>query len=57
MRKDLNKASEIPQASNEEKEFMLDAYNKLMAAEAEIKSGKTLDVEKSMKKIRKKFDV
>lgn len=40
-----------------EKMFMLDVYDKLMAAEEEIKSGKTLDADSSIKSIREKYDV
>ena len=35
-----------------EKMFMLDVYDKLMAAEEEIKTGKTLDADSSIKNIR-----
>jgi len=34
------------------KMFMLDVYDKLMAAEEEIKTGKTLDADSSIKNIR-----
>ena len=40
-----------------EKMFMLDVYDKLMAAEEEIKLGKTLDAESSMKSVREKYNV
>lgn len=40
-----------------EKMFMLDVYDKLMAAEEEIKSGKTLDADSSVKSIREKYNV
>jgi len=40
-----------------EKMFILDVYDKLMAAEEEIKSGKTLDAESSIKSIREKYNV
>ena len=40
-----------------EKMFMLDVYDKLMAAEEEIKSGKTLDADSSVKNIREKYNV
>ncbi len=40
-----------------EKMFMLDVYDKLMAAEEEIKSGKTLDADSSIKSIREKYNV
>ncbi len=40
-----------------EKMFMLDVYDKLMAAEEEIKSGKTLDAESSIRSIREKYNV
>lgn len=41
----------------EEKLFMLDVYNKLAAAEAQIAEGKVLDGETSLKSIRKKYNV
>lgn len=37
--------------------FMLDVYDKLMAAEEQIESGKTLDADSSMKSIREKYNV
>ena len=40
-----------------EKMFMLDVYDKLMAAEEEIKSGKVLDADSSIKSIREKYNV
>ena len=40
-----------------EKMFMLDVYDKLMAAEEEIKTGKTLDADSSIKRIREKYNV
>lgn len=40
-----------------EKMFMLDVYDKLMAAEEEIKTGKTLDADSSVKSIREKYNV
>lgn len=40
-----------------EKMFLLDVYDKLMAAEEEIKSGKTLDADSSIKSIREKYNV
>lgn len=40
-----------------EKMFMLDVYDKLMAAEEEIKSGKILDADSSIKSIREKYNV
>ena len=39
------------------KMFMLDVYDRLLAAEEQIKSGKTLDADASIKSIREKFDV
>ena len=39
------------------KMFMLDVYDKLMAAEEEIKTGKTLDADSSIKSIREKYNV
>ncbi len=39
------------------KMFMLDVYDKLMAAEEEISSGRTLDADCSIKSIRKKYNV
>jgi len=41
----------------EEKLFMLDVYNKLVAAEAQIAGGKVLDADASLKNIREKYDV
>ena len=40
-----------------EKMFMLDVYDKLMAAEEEIKTEKTLDADSSVKSIREKYNV
>ena len=40
-----------------EKMSMLDVYDKLMAAEEEIKSGKILDADSSIKSIREKYNV
>ncbi len=40
-----------------EKMFMLDVYDKLMAAEEEIKTEKTLDADSSVKNIREKYNV
>lgn len=40
-----------------EKMFMLDVYDRLMAAEEEIKTGKTLDADYSVKSIREKYNV
>ncbi|NMA48357.1 MAG: type II toxin-antitoxin system Phd/YefM family antitoxin, partial [Tissierellia bacterium] len=34
-----------------------DVYDKLMAAEEEIKAGKTLDADSSIKSIREKYNV
>ncbi len=39
------------------KMFMLDVYDRLLAAEEQIKSGKTLAADASIKSIREKFDV
>lgn len=39
-----------------EKMSMLDVYEKLMAAEEEIKSGKPLDADSSIKSIREKYN-
>ena len=39
------------------KMFMLDVYDRLLAAEEQIKSGKTLDADASIKSIREKYDV
>jgi PHD/YefM family antitoxin component YafN of YafNO toxin-antitoxin module len=41
----------------EEKLFMLDVYNKLAAAEAQISEGKVMDGEASLKSIREKYSV
>jgi len=41
----------------EEKLFMLDVYNKLAAAEAQIAEGKVLDGDSSLKSIREKYNV
>lgn len=41
----------------EKKLFMLDVYNKLAAAEAQIAEGKVLDVDKSLKRISEKYNV
>jgi PHD/YefM family antitoxin component YafN of YafNO toxin-antitoxin module len=41
----------------EEKLFMLDVYNKLTAAEAQIAEGKVLDGDTSLKSIREKYNV
>jgi len=41
----------------EEKLYMLDAYNKLAAAERQIAEGKVLDGEASLKGIREKYNV
>lgn len=41
----------------EEKLFMLDIYNKMAAAEAQIAEGKTLEGDFSLKSIREKYDV
>lgn len=40
-----------------ERMFMLDVYDRLMAAEEEIKTGKTLDADYSVKSIREKYNV
>ena len=40
-----------------EKMFMLDVYDKLLAAEEEIKSGKILDAGASIKSVRDKYNV
>ncbi len=40
-----------------EKMFMHDVHDKLMIAEEEIKSGKTLDADSSIKNIREKYNV
>ena len=39
------------------KMFMLDVYDRLLAAEEQIQSGKTLDADASIKSIREKYDV
>ncbi len=41
----------------EEKMHMIDIYNKLAAAEEQIKDGKMLDAEASMKGLREKYNV
>lgn len=41
----------------EEKLYMLDVYNKLAAAEAQIANGKVLNGDASIKSIREKFNV
>ncbi|MCL6611993.1 MAG: type II toxin-antitoxin system Phd/YefM family antitoxin [Peptococcaceae bacterium] len=41
----------------EEKMFMSDAYRKLSAAEEQLKEGKTLDADGSLKGIREKYNV
>jgi PHD/YefM family antitoxin component YafN of YafNO toxin-antitoxin module len=41
----------------EEKLFMLDAYNKLAAAEAQIVEGIVMDGDTSLKNIREKYNV
>ncbi|MGB4437747.1 MAG: type II toxin-antitoxin system prevent-host-death family antitoxin [Sedimentibacter sp.] len=41
----------------EEKLYMLDIYNKLAAAEAQIAEGKVLEGDSSLKSIRKKYNV
>jgi len=41
----------------EEKLFMLDVYNKLAAAEAQIAEGKVLNADASLKSIREKYNV
>ena len=40
-----------------EKMFMLDVYDKLRAAEEQLKEGKVLDGEASLKSIREKYNV
>ena len=37
--------------------FMLDVYNKLSAGEEQLKVGKVLDAENSLKSIREKYNV
>lgn len=39
------------------KMFMLDVYDKLMAAEEQLKEGKVLDAETSLKSIKEKYNV
>lgn len=41
----------------EEKMFMFDVYNKLIAAEEQIAEGKVLDGDASLKSIREKYNV
>ena len=41
----------------ERKLFMLDVYNKLAAAEAQIAEGKVLDGDTSLRSIREKYNV
>ncbi|MEA4924313.1 MAG: type II toxin-antitoxin system prevent-host-death family antitoxin [Syntrophomonadaceae bacterium] len=41
----------------EEKLYMLDVYNKLAAAEAQIAVGKVMDGDASIKSIREKYNV
>ena len=41
----------------EEKLFMLDVYNKLTAAEAQVAEGKVLDGYTSLRSIREKYNV
>lgn len=41
----------------EEKMFMNDIYGKLAAAEQQVKEGKTLDADASLKSIREKYNV
>ncbi|WHH59695.1 type II toxin-antitoxin system prevent-host-death family antitoxin [Petroclostridium sp. X23] len=41
----------------EEKMFMLDVYSKLIAAEEQLKEGKVLDGDASLKSIREKYNV
>lgn len=41
----------------EEKLYMLDVYNKLAAAEAQIAGGELLDGDASLKSIREKYNV
>ncbi len=41
----------------EEKMFMNDVYSKLAAAEEQVKEGKTLDADASLKSIREKHNV
>ncbi len=41
----------------QQKLFLLDAYEKLAAAEDEVKNGKVLDASESLKSIREKYHV
>ena len=41
----------------EDKMFMLDVYSKLTAAEDQIKEGKLMDAQASLKEIRAKYNV
>jgi PHD/YefM family antitoxin component YafN of YafNO toxin-antitoxin module len=41
----------------EEKMFILDVYNKLAAAEAQVAEGKVLDGDVSLKSIRGKYNI
>jgi len=41
----------------EEKMFLIDAYNKLAAAEEQISSGKVINAKDALKTIREKFNV
>ncbi len=41
----------------EEKIFILDVYNKIIAAEEQVAEGKTLDGDSSAKSIREKYNV
>lgn len=41
----------------EEKMYMNDVYSKLSAAEEQVKAGKTLDADASIKSIREKYNV
>jgi len=41
----------------EEKMFMLDVYSKLTAAEDQIKEGKLMDAQASLKELRAKYNV
>ena len=41
----------------EEKMFMLDVYDELMEAEEQLKEGKVIDGETSLKNIRDKYNV
>lgn len=40
-----------------EKMFMIDVYDKLIVAEEQLKEGKVLDGDSSLKSIRKKYNV